>query len=226
MLIAGMQKLTLLDYPNELACIIFTGGCNFKCPFCQNSSLIKYKEDETTISEEYVISYLEKRKNVLDGVVISGGEPTIHKELEEFIVKIKNLGYKVKLDTNGYNPVMLESLIIKGLIDYVAMDIKNSIDNYSKIVGLKTIKTDNILKSIKILKNSNIDYEFRTTIMKEYHSIENIKKIIKLIGKDSKYYLQNFRDSDGVLDKTLHGFSEEELKRIKELLNYENLNIR
>ena len=226
MLIAGMQKLTLLDYPNELACIIFTGGCNFKCPFCQNSSLIKYKEDETTISEEYVISYLEKRKNILDGVVISGGEPTIHKELEEFIVKIKNLGYKVKLDTNGYNPVMLESLIIKGLIDYVAMDIKNSIDNYSKIVGLKTIKTDNILKSIKILKNSNIDYEFRTTIMKEYHSIENIKKIIKLIGKDSKYYLQNFRDSDGVLDKTLHGFSEEELKRIKELLNYENLNIR
>ena len=162
MKIAGMQKVTLLDFPDTLSCIIFTKGCNFKCPFCQNSGLINNLDDDT-LEMDKVFSYLEKRKGILEGVVITGGEPTIHKDLKEFIKKIKDMGYKVKLDTNGYNPVMLKDLIDSNLLDYVAMDIKQTLAKYSMVSGVN-INTDKIMQSIKILEDSNVSHEFKTPI--------------------------------------------------------------
>lgn len=214
MKIAGMEKITLLDYPEKIACIIFTRGCNFKCPFCQNSDLINC-QTVGDISEEDVFKYLEKRKNILDGVVISGGEPTLQPNLKKFIKRVKELGLLVKLDSNGFRPDILEDLINNNLIDYVAMDIKNSLNKYGMTCGIKDINTQNILKSIAIIKMSNIDHEFRTTIIKEHHEIKDIEDIIKIIGKNSKYYLQNFKNSEYVLDKTLHGFSDDELKNMQ-----------
>lgn len=214
MKIAGMEKITLLDYPEKVACIIFTRGCNFKCPFCQNSDLINC-QTVGDISEEDVFKYLEKRKNILDGVVISGGEPTLQPNLKKFIKRVKELGLLVKLDSNGFRPDILEDLINNNLIDYVAMDIKNSLNKYGMTCGIKDINTQNILKSIAIIKMSNIDHEFRTTIIKEHHEIKDIEDIIKIIGKNSKYYLQNFKNSEYVLDKTLHGFSDDELKNMQ-----------
>ena len=224
MLVAGMEKITLLDYPEKLACIIFTQGCNFKCPFCQNSDLIKCNQ-KGNISEEEVFEYLNKRKNVLDGVVITGGEPTIQKDLKEFIKKVKELGLLVKLDTNGFRPDILEDLINDNLIDYVAMDIKNSLEKYSETSGIKNINTQNILKSIAIIKMSNINHEFRTTIIKEHHDNKDIENILKIIGHNSKYYLQNFKNSEYVLDKSLHGFSDEELKEMQEYFRDEWKNV-
>ena len=228
MTIAGMQKLSLLDYPNKLSCIIFTHGCNFRCPFCQNSTLIDSNDIEDSISEEEVFEYLKKRKGVLEGVVISGGEPTMQKDIKKFIKKIKDMGFLVKLDTNGFNSKILKELIDKKLIDYVAMDIKNEICKYSVTCGLNQMKVDNILESINILENSKIDYEFRTTIMKEYHDIKSIESILKLIGNKPKYFLQNFRLSENVMNKNIHGFSIEELRNLEKKLNvqYENVKIR
>lgn len=212
MIIGGLQKTTLLDFPNHVACIIFTKGCNFRCPFCQNSTLIGINHEDE-ISEEYIFDYLIKRQGILDGVVITGGEPTVQKDLKEFIKKIKNLGLKVKLDTNGYNPNVLKELIDENLLDYVAMDIKHSIEKYHLIVG-KNINTNYILESIKILEESNVDHEFRTTIIKEYHTIDDIIEITSYFKSDTPYYLQNFKNSSNVLDKSLHGFTNEELEEI------------
>ena len=226
MKIAGIQKLSLLDYPDKVSCIIYTYGCNFKCSFCHNSTLLDGDLEQT--KEEDIIEYLQKRKKILEGVVISGGEPTIQKDLKKFIKKIKSMGFFVKLDTNGYNPKVLKDLIDEGLIDYVAMDIKSPLDKYSTVCGVRNLKIDNIKESINILLNSKIDYEFRTTIMKEYHDIDSIKEILKMIGKKPKYYLQNFRLSENVPDKNLHGFGIEELMKMEKELNvlYKNVKIR
>ena len=223
--IAGVQKVTLLDYPGKVACEIFTQGCNFECPFCQNSSLIPIT-NTGEFSEEEIFEYLVLRKKILDGVVITGGEPTVQKDLKGFIKKIKDLGLLVKLDTNGGNPKVLQELIDEKLVDYVAMDIKNIFNKYNITSG-KKINLDNIKKSIEILKASKIDYEFRTTIIKEMHSLDDIVSICKLVG-NAKYYLQNFEDSENVIDHSLHGFSREELlfivKYLKDL--FPNVEIR
>ncbi len=222
--IAGVQKVTLLDYPGKVACEIFTQGCNFECPFCQNSSLIPIT-NTGEFNEEEIFEYLNLRKNILDGVVITGGEPTVQKDLKEFIKKIKDLGLLVKLDTNGGNPKVLQELIDEELVDYVAMDIKNVFNKYNITAG-KKVALDNIKKSIEILKRSKIDYEFRTTIIKEMHSLDDIVSICKLVG-DAKYYLQNFEDSEFVIDHSLHGFSREELLFIKDYLkDFPNVEIR
>lgn len=223
--IAGVQKVTLLDYPGKVACEIFTQGCNFECPFCQNSSLIPIT-NTGEFSEEEIFEYLNLRKNILDGVVITGGEPTVQKDLKGFIKKIKDLGLLVKLDTNGGNPKVLQELIDEDLVDYVAMDIKNIFNKYNITAG-KKINLDNIKKSIEILKASKIDYEFRTTIIKEMHSLDDIVSICKLVG-NSKYYLQNFEDSEFVIDHSLHGFSREELLFIDKYLKdlFPNVEIR
>lgn len=228
MIIDGFSKLTLLDYPENVACIIWTRGCNFRCPFCQNSELIRMTKDEGNIKEEDVLSYLEKRKGILDGIVISGGEPTMQKGLYEFIKKVKTIGLKVKLDTNGFNPKVLKKLIDDSLLDYVAVDIKNDLDHYDKICGLNKITLDNLLETIKILENSHILYEFRTTVMKNYHNEQRIENILSLIGKNANYYLQNFKDSEYVLDKTLESFSNDELMHIYNdlKLKYPNIGIR
>jgi len=222
-IIDGFDKLTLLNYPDKVACTIFTKGCNFKCPFCHNSSLISLDKENDKYKE--VISYLNKRKGILDGVCITGGEPLIHKSTKELIKEIKSMGFLVKLDTNGSNPVMLKELIDENLIDYVAMDIKNTFDKYEMTIGCKT-NIDNIKKSIDIIESSNIDYEFRTTIVKELHTFDDIKGIVNMLDKKSKYYIQNFRNSDGVLNKKLNGFTKEELENLQKEIKNKNVYFR
>ncbi|NMA50442.1 MAG: anaerobic ribonucleoside-triphosphate reductase activating protein [Mollicutes bacterium] len=206
--IAGFNKLTLLDYPGKLACVLFTKGCNFGCRYCQNSSLVLDVE-VPLIDHNEIFAYLEKRKNILQGVVISGGEPTIQKGLLDFIIKIKEIGYKVKLDTNGSNPKLLQELIELKLVDYVAMDIKNVFEKYNQTANAK-VNIDNVKKSIDILKKGKVDYEFRTTIIKEYHTLEDIRKLIDFT-QGSKYYLQNFEDRDTVIKSGLTSFTVEDL---------------
>lgn len=219
MKISGFEKLTLLDYPGKVACIVFTQGCNYKCKFCQNSSLIETSDNQ--YSEDEIFNYLEKRKNILDGIVISGGEPTLSKGLKDFIKKVKELNFLVKLDTNGTNPTILKELISENLIDYIAMDIKNTFACYEKIVDVKNPLIERIKESIDIIKTSGLEHEFRTTIMKEHHNIKLLKEICEYIGKDERYYIQNFRLSDYVIDKTLTPFDESELLDIKEKLTKE-----
>lgn len=223
MIIGGFQKTTLLDYPGKVACIVFTQGCNFNCSFCHNSSLIDVNE-KGSIEESEIFKYLEKRKNILEAVCITGGEPLLQKDIKEFISKVKEFGYKVKLDTNGSNHILLKELLEENLLDYVAMDIKSTFVKYSSISGVK-VNTDNIMNSIKLLEDSNIEYEFRTTIIKEFHTLDDIKEICKILNGESKYYIQNFRNSDGVLKKNLNGFSDEELIQLrKELIEiYPNI---
>jgi len=188
MKIGGLQKLTLIDYPGKLAATVFLFGCNFRCPWCYSSELVLAEKKQPEILEKEVISFLKERQDLLEGVVICGGEPTINKDLGKFIKKIKKLGFLVKLDTNGSNPKMLKDLI--KIVDYVAMDVKLPKDKYKKILG---VNPENIDKSIKILKNSNIDYEFRTTVVPGILDKKDILKIAKWISGAKKYYLQNFR---------------------------------
>ena len=231
MIIAGLQKMTLTDFPENVACILFLKGCNFRCPYCQNSELIDYKIDDNYILKEEVLDILKKRQGVLDGVVISGGEPTVNKDLPKLIKEIRDLRFKIKLDTNGTNPQMLKELLEDGLIDYVAMDIKNVPRKYLETAGLSEKNQqilENVQKSIDILKKSKINHEFRTTIMKKYHNIEDLEEINKLIGKDEKYFIQNFEDSEYVLDHNIEPFSEKELKEIKNKLtkNFQKTSVR
>ena len=214
MKISGFQKLTLLDYPGKIACIIFTQGCNYKCSYCQNSLLIPCG-NEKLIDEEEVFDYLEKRKNMLDGIVISGGEPTIQRGLVNFIERVKKIGLLVKLDTNGSNPAIIKKLIDEELVDYVAMDIKNVFDEYENVTKCK-VNIKNIQDSIKCLQESKIEYEFRTTIIKNIHTVDKILNICKFLGKNQNIYLQNFEQSEYVLDKRLESFSKKELKKIEE----------
>lgn len=193
MIISGLQKLTLLDYPGKTAAIVFTYGCNFRCPFCHNALLVTEKMQDI-IPEQEVLAFLSKRKGLLDAVCITGGEPTLQKDLREFIIKVKDMGYAVKLDTNGTNPVLLDGLLTEGLLDYVAMDIKNAPDKYSLTAGTD-VDLNNIFKSIELIKDKAPDYEFRTTVTRELHSEADILSAAELAGKESKYYLQQFKDS-------------------------------
>ena len=212
MRIGGFNKLTTQDFPGNLACIIFTSGCNFDCPYCYNRDLVESKAAE--IKEEEIFDYLNQRKNMLDGVVISGGEPTIWNDLIPFMKRIKEYGFNIKLDTNGYKPEVLKEIIDNNLVDYIAMDIKAVFNDYYKIIN-KRINTDKLIESINLIKESNVEHEFRTTIIKGMHTTKDLDTIVKLVG-DSPYYLQNFRMEDPVIDKKLDSFTEEELKGIKE----------
>lgn len=191
MIIAGLQKLTLIDYPGKLATTVFLAGCNFSCPWCYSRELVLPEEikKQPKVSEKELFSFLKERQGLLEGAVICGGEPTINNDLPKFIKKIKKLGYAVKLDTNGSNPKMLKDLIDKKLIDYVAMDIKLPKEKYSKLYS----KIKNIEESIEILKKSKIDHEFRTTVIPTVLKKEDVLKIAEWISPASKYYLQNFR---------------------------------
>ena len=224
MKIGGFMKLTLLDFPGSVACILFTQGCNFKCSYCHNSSLIKNNSDNL-IDKEYIINYLKKRKGILDGVSISGGEPLIQPDIKDLIKEIKELGYKIKIDTNGSKPEVLKELIANHLLDYVAMDIKNSFERYEETVGIKA-DAAKIKESIKILENSDIEYEFRTTVVKQLHTIDDIETILREINKKSVYYIQNFNINDQVPNKKLSGFSGEELRKWKQELEKKHKNIK
>ena len=195
--ICGYQKTTLLDYPGHVAATIFTGGCNFRCPFCHNSDLIL--NPTTLIPEEEIFAFLKKRKNILSGICITGGEPTLQPDLSDFIEKVRSLGYKIKLDTNGYLPEIIQDLLNKKLLDYIAMDIKAGFSNYVKVCGIQNFNMDTIKKSISIIENSGIDYEFRTTVVKELHSEQDFQEIIKMISPQSSYYIQSFKDSGNIL---------------------------
>ena len=223
MKVAGLQKLTLLDYPSKVACIIFTKGCNFKCPYCHNSGLVNHSCDDL-ISEEEVFSYLNKRKGVIDGVVISGGEPTIQSDLAFFIRRVKDMGFLVKLDTNGTNPDVIKRLLDENLLDYIAMDIKNTFELYKDVTDVKP-DVSKIKKSIEVIKNSNVDHEFRTTIIKNIHDLDKIETICKYVDGD-KMFLQNFEQSENVLGKDLESFSDEELKNINKIMKGKFPNVR
>ena len=203
MKISGLQKVSLVDYDGQIAATIFTSGCNFACPFCHNSGLVKGTEPEIPVIE--VVEYLTKRKTVLTAVCISGGEPTLHKDLPDLISKIKELGYLVKLDTNGTNLPMLKYLIENNLIDYVAMDIKNSPNKYGLTAGVNT--PINIEETINYIMNCGIDYEFRTTIIKNYHTSKDIEEIAQTISGAKKYYLQQFVDNNNCLSTGLEAIN-------------------
>lgn len=200
MKISGLQKVSLVDYNENITATIFTSGCNFACPFCHNAGLVKGSEPE--IIKEEVLDYLKKRKNILNAVCISGGEPTLHHDLPEFIKEIKGMGYLVKLDTNGTNIDMVKYLVENKLIDYIAMDIKNSPSKYNKTIGKDY--NFNQLQSIKYIMSCGVDYEFRTTIIEGYHKLEDIEEICKSIKGANRYFIQKFEDSGNCLSSGLN----------------------
>ena len=200
MKISGIQKLTLLDYPGKVACTLFTSGCNFRCPFCHNAGLVlPDKLEEASISEDEVMSFLKKRAGMLDGVAITGGEPLLHTDMPEFLEKIKNLGYKIKLDTNGSNPKLLKDIVNAGLVDRVAMDIKNAPDEYNKTAGC-SVDMEKIEESKDFLLTGTCDYEFRTTVVKGIHTRESLIAAAKWISGAKEYYLQQFKDSGNLIE--------------------------
>lgn len=218
MQIYGFQKTTLLDFPGYVASTIFCGGCNFRCPYCHNRDLVLNPEKLPVIPEEEVLTHLQKRRGILDGVCITGGEPALQPDLEQFIRKVRELGLKVKLDTNGYRPEVLMDLCRKGLIDYVAMDIKGAPEQYERITGVKPWDFNRIQASVYFLMSGNIPYEFRTTVVKELHSCEDLRRISAWISGAEAYYLQNYQDSDQVIQPGFHAYSPEELKHMCELV--------
>lgn len=213
MQIMGILKMTLLDYPNKIAATVFTSGCNMRCPFCHNPKLVFGEVKTPAISNEAFFAFLKTREHVLDGVCITGGEPTIQPDLEDFIRRIKEFDLLVKLDTNGTSPQKVRRLIDQGLIDYVAMDIKNSPRKYAPTMDACEKLLVPIRESVELLMNSNIDYEFRTTVVQEFHQEEDFHEIGAWLKGARAYYLQNFRDSGDILRPGLHSVSEEALHR-------------
>ena len=211
--ICGYQKTTLLDYPGHVAATIFTGGCNFRCPFCHNSDLVVNSTMSPCISQEEIFSFLKKRKNVLSGICITGGEPTLQTNLSKFIKKVRSLGYKIKLDTNGYRPDVISSLLEDNLLDYIAMDIKAGLSNYAKVSGIPNLDTSKIKESISIIENSGIDYEFRTTVVKELHNRQDFLEISEMLSSSSSYFIQSFKDSGNILTPGLSSCDTETLNQ-------------
>lgn len=217
MVICGIQKLTLLDYPGKVACTIFTGGCNFRCPFCHNADLVTGKP-EVTVTGEEIFRFLRKRQGLLDGVCISGGEPLLQPDLEDFIRGVRSLGYSVKLDTNGSMPDKLESLAEKGLLDYVAMDLKNAPEHYGRTIGAETYDVGNIDRSIRFLMGGEIPYEFRTTVVREFHKKADFEEMGRWIEGADQYFLQQFMDSGHVIAPGLHAYDEKILFQALEIV--------
>ncbi|MDL2280763.1 anaerobic ribonucleoside-triphosphate reductase activating protein [Selenomonadales bacterium OttesenSCG-928-I06] len=218
MIIDGVQKLSLLDFPDKTCCTLFTLGCNYCCPFCHNASLITCDTSKEGVSWPEVKSFLKKRQGLLDGVCISGGEPLLQDGLADFIGEIKLLGFEVKLDTNGSLPEKLKSLVSHGLIDYVAMDIKNSQEKYSETIGLLKYDLDAVKESVQFLLSGVVPYEFRTTVVRELHSEKDFLSIGSWLCGAEDYYLQCFVDSENVLRKGLSGYAKEELEKFKSLV--------
>lgn len=212
MKIQGLQKLTLLDFPEHVACTVFTPGCNFRCPFCHNASLVVHIPKESEVTEDAFFIFLERRKGILDGVCVTGGEPLLQPEIETFIGRIKALGYAVKLDTNGSFPEKLKTLVEKGLVDYVAMDIKNSLETYAITSGVDALDLEKIQESVSYLKENHVPYEFRTTVTRNFHSKEEFERIGQWLTGTEKYFLQNFVDSGDLINGRIKGCSEEEMK--------------
>lgn len=210
----GMQKMTLLDYPGYVACTLFTGGCNFRCPFCHNALLVLDLDENYTIPEEEVLAFLKKRQGLLDGVCVTGGEPLINKDIGDFLSKVKELGFKIKLDTNGTNPALLKELVLQNLVDYVAVDIKNSPEKYAETVGLKSFDMSTINETVNFLMTGCVDYEFRTTVTKQFHTEKSMEEAARFIRGAKRYFLQNFVDSGNLIGSGITGQSKEEMEKL------------
>jgi len=216
MRISGLQKLTLLDFPGKVACTVFTGGCNFRCPFCHNASLVLPEKMPEELQIRDILNFLDTRIGVLDGVAITGGEPLLHSDITELLQEIRNRGFQIKLDTNGSFPDRLIHIVESGLVDKVAMDIKNSPESYSKATGTD-IDLSAIESSKDFLMNSGIDYEFRTTVVKGIHTEESIRGAAEWIQGAKAYFLQQYINSGEVIqEEGLDSFDKEEMQRLCE----------
>ncbi|MBQ8895240.1 MAG: anaerobic ribonucleoside-triphosphate reductase activating protein [Clostridia bacterium] len=213
MIIEGLQKTTLLDYPGYVACAVFAHGCNLRCPFCHNAGLV-IRKPENIIEKEELAAFLQKRKGILDGVCLTGGEPLAQKDAIEFIEFLKSFGYKVKLDTNGFYPERLEEIINRGLVDYIAMDIKSSKQGYAKAVGIQDIDIAPMIKSTELIMASEIDYEFRTTAVKGIHIVSDFEEIGKWLHGAKRYFIQQFIDSGDLISQGLEAFTKEETLKL------------
>lgn len=212
MIIKGLQKTTLLDFPGKLACTIFTAGCNFRCPFCHNSSLVVRAGEVDEIPMESFLSYISKRKGLLDGVAITGGEPLLNPDIDELMRKIRAEGLLIKLDTNGAYPDRLEALLDEGLVDYVAMDIKNTKEKYALTAGLdESFDISTIERSIDVIMKKAPDYEFRTTVVRELHTPEDLVAISEWITDAKNYFLQKYVDSGDILAEGFSAYSDGEM---------------
>ena len=228
MIIGGLEKMTLIDYPGQVAAIVFTKGCNFRCHFCYNPLLVwpdketdekKYEKTYSTISEDEFFLFLRDRLGKLDGVVITGGEPTLHRDLAEFIKKIRAMGYKIKLDTNGTNPETLAELLEEKLLDYIAMDFKAPLAKYEKVVGVK-IDCQNLEKSVKMIINSGLPYEFRTTVVPGLHEISDFESMGAILQGAKAWYLQKFKSDTPLVDRNLEEkrpFSDQDMQKIADI---------
>ncbi|MGI6078286.1 MAG: anaerobic ribonucleoside-triphosphate reductase activating protein [Fastidiosipilaceae bacterium] len=215
MRIAGIQKLSLLDYPGQLACTIFTSGCNFACPFCHNPSLVLPELFPPPISVSEVLAFLEDRRSVLDAVCITGGEPLLQPDLAPFLQSVKNLGYLIKVDHNASMPDRLAALIEKGLVDYVAIDIKNEPNSYAETVGLESFDPAVILRCLDLLRETNTPFECRTTVVKEFHDSTKLHQLAAWIYPCERYFLQKFSTNNDILSsKTLTAYSDEEMDKL------------
>lgn len=195
----GIEKLSLVDYDGFVAATVFTGRCNFRCPFCHNAALVTDCDGLSVTSEKEIFDYLKKRKGIIEGVCVTGGEPTLNKDLPEFCEKLKNIGLSVKVDSNGTNPVMLKTLDENGLADYFAIDVKNDRKNYAAIIGLDKFDVSNVEKTVEFLINGKTPYEFRTTLIAQFHDENNLTEIGKWINGADKYFLQKFKSGDNCL---------------------------
>ncbi|MBR6693526.1 MAG: anaerobic ribonucleoside-triphosphate reductase activating protein [Clostridia bacterium] len=228
MVIHGLQKLTVLDFPGKLACTVFTAGCNLRCPFCHNARLVTHPEEADRLDEQEVLTYIYSRKTMLDGVCITGGEPLLQKDIFGFIEKIKETGLLVKLDTNGCFPEKLRELIDAKLVDYVAMDIKNSPEEYGKTVGVENFDITPIKQSIEILRESGIEYELRTTVVRELHTRESLLGAAEFIAPQKKWFLQSFVDSGDLIEGEFSAYDKQFMKELQESVSQivENVELR
>lgn len=215
--IHGLQKMSLLDYPNKVSCTVFFGGCDFRCPFCHNGELVEGTYPPQ-LDDRELLAFLGKRRGLLDGVCISGGEPLLRSDLKELLLPIREMGFSVKLDTNGTHPARLRELVEAGLVDYVAMDIKNSPERYAETAGVPGLDLAPIRESVSFLLEGTVDYEFRTTVVREFHDGDSFRAIGPWIAGAKHYFLQSFVDRDTVLMGGLHPCSEEELRAFADLV--------
>ena len=213
MVIHGLQKLTLLDYPGHTACTVFTGRCNWRCPFCHNASLVLRPEEQPVIDQEEFFAFLKKRRGLLDGVAVTGGEPTLNRDLPDFLRQVKEQGFETKLDTNGTNPTMLREILSAGLADYVAMDIKAGRDNYPAVTGTVRPGLAAVEESVELLKTCGVEHEFRTTVVRELHSEADFADIGRWLRGEERYFLQAFKDSGDLVSGSCSPCTREEMER-------------
>jgi len=226
--ICGLQKLSMVDYPGKLAATVFTGGCNLRCPFCHNALLVTRLAESPRLDTGEVLRFLKSRKGLLDAMVLSGGEPLLHPGAADFLAAVKDMGYLVKLDTNGCYPDALADILSRKLVDYVAMDIKNSRKKYAATVGIPGFDLTPITESIHMIRQSGTDYEFRTTAVREFHDAEDFLAIGQWLHGSKNYYIQNFTDSGNLIGSGMSGFSKEELEGFADSLtgDFEFISIR